>query len=391
MIYTKNLQLEGSISSNGSMNDIKPDLTKGMTPEELYNIHEEKEAIASPYTDGYRNAKITEAFTEYMDLSDKLTRKTIRFVNERDQTALLTSLTSKLYNNIVAKVDDIDFGSIPESKGDIRKIQNYDKICECATLLKDIIVEFKQNPQPINTVIETISHIDSRKMMFERAFSMDCEMPIIIYNTTVLSIIESISLLISACIEFIKTPNADSFQIALDKVAFAKTRNNVLYKNLERFNKMCENSKFNKSMDFIINNKVNKISEGAVAIVGGVVVAGAILLFILNIIPIIRELIFFLYYTRVRVSDFLAIQSDLLEMNMHNLENNETMDENKKKKIISKQLKLSERFRKYSGKLAISLKKAEHESVKELSISSNKKLKIGDITDEIPDSVSSLF
>ena len=69
--------------------------------------------------------------SENMDLTDMETLNTICSINEADRAAVLTSLTSKLYDNIVDKVDAIDFGSIASSKGDITTIENYERLLDC--------------------------------------------------------------------------------------------------------------------------------------------------------------------------------------------------------------------------------------------------------------------
>ena len=51
------------------------------------------------------------------------------------------------------------------------------------------------------------------------------------------------------------------------------------------------------------------------------------------IIPIIKELVFYFYYTKMRVSEFFDLQADLLQMNAYNVENNSTVDA-KKKEIL---------------------------------------------------------
>ena len=58
----------------------------------------------------YRSPEFTKAMNEYFDIQDTKTRKILLAVNEADQNKILTSLTSKLYDNIIDKVDEIDFG-----------------------------------------------------------------------------------------------------------------------------------------------------------------------------------------------------------------------------------------------------------------------------------------
>ena len=388
--------------SSEDLNHTKEQLTpntlgfEGMSPEELYGFTPElgltrsEELSKSDYADFFRDPKIMSAFTEHLDLSDRMTRQAVMYMNEADQNAVLTSLTSKLYDNIVSKVDDIDYGEIPSTKGDITKLSNYNKLNECVALLKDILKEFKQDTSQIDDVAKAISNVSVNKDIFARAFKFDCELPIIMYNNTVLSIISSVSYMIATCIEFMKTPNQDSFQITLDKVAFAKTKNNMLYKNLKRFNKCCESGEFKKAMEHVLSHRIKGVVEGAAIgtlAAGGVV---GIVALIMSIIPILREMVFFFYYTRTRVSDFFDIQADLLQMNAYNLENDPNKDEKQKEKIISKQLKIVELFRKISNKLSFTVKKAEVSASKDIADSS-KKMKLNDITDEVPDSISALF
>ena len=371
---------------------------EGCTPEELYGFNPElglarsEELAGEPgYSEFFKDPKIMSAFTEHLDLSDSLTRKAVKYMNEADQTSVLTALTSKLYDNIVVKIDDIDYGDIPNTKGDITKLPNYEKIRECTELLRGILKEFKQDTTPVDEIAEAVSNIETRKDLFERAFRLKVELPMVMYNNMVLAIIDAISYMIATSIEFIKTPNRDSFQITLDKVAYSKTKSNMLYTSLKKFNKVCKSGDFDKAMEHLIQNRITKLSEGAIGgAVAIAVTAGAIIALILNIIPILREIVFFFYYTRMRVSDFFDIQADLLQMNAYNVENNSTKDDEQKEKIVSKQLKIVELFRKIANKIAINGKKAEVESSKEIT-SNNKKMKLGDVTDEIPDSVSALF
>ena len=154
---------------------------------------------------------VQEAFVQYMDIGDTMTRRAITYMNEADQASVLASLTAKLYDKIVTKVDDIDYGDIPNSKGDITKLPSYEKLRECIDLLRSILKEFKQDTSPIDVLSVAMANVMTRKDLFGRAFKYKCEMPIIMYNNTVLSIVNGVSYMIATCIEFIKTPNSDTF------------------------------------------------------------------------------------------------------------------------------------------------------------------------------------
>lgn len=380
--------------------DLKPNETglEGITPEQLYGspdslgLVRSEELTKSDYCDFFRDPKIMEKFTEHFDMSDRPTRQAILMMNEADQTSVLTALTSKLYDNIVEKVDDIDYGDIPETKGDVTKLPNYQKLHDCIELLHNILEEFKQDPAPVDVLSEALSNIQTHKDLFERAFRFNCELPIIMYNTAVLSIINGVSYMIATTIEFMKTPNQDSFSITLDKVAYAKTKNHMIYNNLKKLNKSFKSGEFDKAMEHIIQNRIKGISEAA-ATIGGIIAGGIgiglTIALVLNIIPILRELVFLLYYTRMRISDFFDMQADLLQMNAYNLQANNPGDENAEH-TIAKQLKIVEFFRKLANKISFNTKKAEVDSNKEIA-NTSRKMKLGELGDDVPESVSALF
>lgn len=394
---------ENASSNDDVLNHTKEETTPnttgfaGLSPEELYGFTPEvglarsEDLVDSDYGDFFKDPKVMKAFTEHLDLTDSLTRKAVIAMNEADQNSVLTALTSKLYDNIVSKVDDIDYGEIPATKGDITKLSNYSRLVECVALLKNILKEFKQDTKPVDEIEVAMSNIATHKDTFMKAYKFDCELPIIMYNNTVLSIISAVSYMIATSIEFMKTPNQDNFQITLDKIAYAKTKNNMVYNNLKRFNKCVKSGEFDKAMNHILQNRVKGLGEaaaiGTFAAVGGVV---GLIAIITHIIPILREMVFFFYYTRMRVSDFFDIQADLLQMNAYNVENDPNKDEEQKERIVSKQLKIVELFRKIANKISFTGKKAEVETTKEITASA-KKMKLDDISDELPDSVSALF
>ena len=148
---------------------------------------------------------------EYFDITDTKTRKTLLAVNEADQNKVLTSLTSRLYDHLVTKVDDIDFGDIPNTKGDITKLKNYSDLNDCVDIMTNLLMEFKQDTTPITVIDKAINNIIARKELFEKGFRYKVELPMVLYSTMVLSIISATSFLISTCVEFIKTPNNDTF------------------------------------------------------------------------------------------------------------------------------------------------------------------------------------
>ena len=114
----------------------------------------------------------------------------------------------------------------------------------------------------------------------------------------------------------------------------------------------------------------------------------ALVVLVLGIIPIMRELIYFFYYSRTRVAEYFDMQADMLQMNAHNIKVAKKEVAGKDRdKVIERQMKLVDLFRKISSAIEVDAKTAEVQTAKEV-INTQKKYKVNDITDEIPDSAA---
>lgn len=338
--------------------------------------------------DIYRSKEFLTIVKEHFDFTDSETRNVVLSLNEEDQGKAILSLTSKLYENIVDKVDDINFGDIPSTKGDATALPQYPKLKECIDIMSKLMDEFKQGKDAIDTVDFALKNLVLKKDIFIKAFRYDVEMPMILYNSIYLAIISATSLLISSCIEFIKQPTNDTFDIVVDKVGLTKTKDHMLFDNLKKFNDACARGQIDKGCEYVIQSKVKNFTGLELGLVAGTVAIAGI---ILNIVPIMRELVFFFFYSRTRVSDYFDTQADLLQMNAYNLEANDSFDKDKKKKIVMKQMSIVDMFRKLSNAIAIKSKESEIKATKDL-VGSNKKMKADEVFDELPDSgASALF
>ena len=322
---------------------------------------------------------------EHMDITDTETRRSLIGLEEADQSKVLVSLTSKLYDKIVAKVDDINFGSIPASRGDITRIENFDSMVECVDIIYSILKQYNQTTEPVDTISTAINNVRSRKDLFTKAFAANVELPIVFYNTIVLSIVSSVSFLIAISIEFIKNPGDDSFTVSLDKVAYTKTSHNLLLDNLRKFNSSCARGELDRSMNECMKPSIKNLSGGGAAFLSVVALLGLAKV----IIPILQELTYFFYSTPQNISDYFAVQADLLQMNTANVMYKD-MDDDTKKEIIRKQTGIANKFRKISNFFSIEYKKGEKKSRSEMK-SEKKKYTTRELNNEPDADSSSLF
>lgn len=423
------------------------------------------------YTDEY-NALIREHF----DISDKQTRKMIVALEDAEQSQLLTSLSSALYDKIVEKVDKIDFGTIPNSRGDITKVDGFENTIQCLRIIRQMVIEYKENPEIVDVVLSAIENVKNLKPIFMKAYSLNIEFPIVLYNLIVLAIEQSVSFLIAVTIQYVKDPASQSMTAALDKVAYNNAKDNVLYTQLANFNKGCASGETEAMLREIMKNggkmneaanmqecfdtpcpvaapvsKVdispfdtssteedenngdetgvpcpgsecppnpdvelpcdptptmpvngcgdkssNTLSEGVAAIalaISAIAAAGAlgfrIVKFLLSvIIPTMRNVTYFLYNSRTTLSESMAVQAQFIEMNAYKLQYSTVsdLDDKQKAKTVAKQLKIAEKLKKFSNKIALDHKKAAKDSMKMVSDDS-RKLTANDLRNNLPSDI----
>lgn len=330
--------------------------------------------------ESYKTKEFIEA-AKLLDISDKETRICVSCVNESEQQEILLGVTNKLYEKIEAKVTDIDFGTIPQSKGDFVKIDNIDMVTEAITDMKKIYIEYKQPLTYINIITDAIENLVELKNEFQRCFLTNTDLGILIYNTTAVSVISAVSLLISSTIDFIVDPKTKSIEVSVDKVGVSKGKELLQLKTLVEFNNLCKGNKLKKVLNDLIKvSSKNLLGTSALAVIG----ASISLIFL--IVPILRELIYYFYYCRATVAEYFKIQNEMIMLNAARLEM--AGDQ----KIASKQRKLVDGFRTIADFLEVDAKTASNKSDNELKQDKKEKYKIDDVTESLPDSAaSSLF
>ena len=209
----------------------------------------------------WRNVTRSKAFMEcmnYFDTSDNETRSILLSINEADQAMVMQGLATKLYSYIVSKVDQIDFGTIPLSKGDITKVEHYDQLLDCLNVLGQILQNYRQPLDDLDTINIALQNITDRTELWKKAFRLNVDTVILVYNTMVLSVFCATSLMIASHIEFIKTGDNAGYEIAFDKTAKIRTKDKLLHRSLNDFNNACSKNELDKTLQQAIANHATK-------------------------------------------------------------------------------------------------------------------------------------
>jgi hypothetical protein len=92
--------------------------------------------------------------------------------------------------------------------------------------------------------------------------------------------------------------------------------------------------------------------EESLALAGYIIVR-AFIFFAKLLIPLIRNIVYMWYHTKQQISDFFAQQAQLLEMNAYQLQYNNQLDEEEKKRIFEKQMAIAQRWKMYARKFDV--------------------------------------
>ena len=315
--------------------------------------------------------------SEYMDIADYKTTTRLYNLDEAEQNTVLLSLTNKLYQMIVAKIDDVEKGDIPKSRGDITRLPKYAQLKECARTLTDIFEQYKEDTTPVKVIENAIDNLDDNSDVFVQSYMAKVDFGIMLYESVTLAVIGSLSYMIACCIEYVKDPKNDGLTIVMDKTGVAKVKEHLLYENLVKFNEACRTNDVENAIRPLIKNRTqNLFGVGGMVLVKGLLIAVPT---IIALIPLIKDLVYYFFAARQRVSVYFDIQADLLEMNANELKDNPNITTDAdKKSVIRKQLQVARTFRQIADKLAVEAKTAENKADKEIK-KDNKKYRIDDV------------
>lgn len=307
----------------------------------------------------------------------------IQTVLEDAESPITNKYLEKLYDSVISK-DHIDFGDIPNSKGNIVEYSGYTTMIEVLENILKLGSDGKSRSvvEYTNIVKTAITHMRALAPICQKGFRMKNEYVMLEYNTFVYTIVQATSALLYEFIDFVKRPNQQVMEITLKNTKYRA--NTFYFDQLYKFNKINEQMQYSKFLESMIQK--GKENFTGVETVGlGVVIAVA-----LAIVPVTRELIYRFYTMKSNLSDCLAQQAYFLEMNKTVVEANSDFNQKKKDAILIKQEKIKNLCLRLSDKLRVSHLKAV-DSGKAILNNENKLLTLDNIKNEINNSPLELF
>jgi len=334
----------------------------------------------------YEAACILISGNSYLESKDAYKIDEARAILEDSSSPTTSAYYDALFSSVINKAH-IDFGDIPNSKGDISSYIGYQPMIDTLSTIKALGAEQKVKDviDYASVVEEAISHIMDLSSIYKQGFAEKVPYIALEYNTWVYNCVQATTALLYNFVEYIKEPNN---QVMTIKLKNTKLRaDEFFFEQLNKFNAIQtrNGTAYRKMLEEMLSGGKNNFL-GSDRIVG-IAAIGAIAF---AVVPVTRALIYQIYKFRTNLSEELEIQAKFLEMNRTCLENNNTLDAKRKSEVIDKQKKLSSELRKLSEKIKVKSSKSIIDSKREIQ-RDNKSLTMDSIRQNINDSPLELF
>lgn len=290
-------------------------------------------------------------------------RKYMDTMMESDVNQLNATSTQKLYTSVLER-NNVDFGDIPKAKGDIDQVKYIKSTVECLDILATMAEKNRMTVPEIAEVRTCINNLRNLKGYFTEGCKTGNEYVSIMFSCMTMACIDVTSNLIGSFLDYLTVSGGSDVRTFNAITNKDKNRALVTLESIRNFNSLYASGKVQASLSALLKDD-KKNFAGTAAIATGVAVTALSIGAMMAVVPLTRELIFFFYNTRVTISDYLTMQSNLLEMNKLVVEAS-TKGPKEKAKIIKKQDEAIKKMRKIADKIAINNVNAKDVAKKEI-------------------------
>lgn len=284
-------------------------------------------------------------------------KREIMTLTESELQPVSNNLVTELYKSVVEK-SHIDFEDIPASKGDITKYKGYVDMVKCLDIISRIATKNNTKITEVEIVQKAIANIVALRDQFTKGFAIGNNFLVLQYNTLVATCVEATSSVIASYVDYIKRVDAVEFTIINTKT----NSGGLCVSNLKRFNDLVASGEYAKMCNAVVSGATKSIITESVA-----VITVAVLTTLVAVVILLKQIVFRMYYNRMKLSEYLKMQAMFLEMNKATIEaSGSNIPPAKKKTIIKKQQELSAKLLKLSDKIKVENTMADSTSTKEL-------------------------
>ena len=202
----------------------------------------------------YSNEIILEAFQEMQ--ADQIGRDKIGYVDAAMEAIANPSAQATIMNKLykeTQKIDEIDFGKIPDSKGDITKYVYYDQLYDSIELINELMKGNQtENVVAMNKLYQILLNA---RADFVFGFKVNNYIVTSMYKVMVANLHEMIDICIVDVTEYIR----NNLNMSMDKKSMKKVR--WVTSNVKNFIKMYESGQWNTLIKYMRSNASKKAYE----------------------------------------------------------------------------------------------------------------------------------
>lgn len=294
-------------------------------------------------------------------------------LDEAAQLKVTDDVLTKMMKFITDKYNALDFSEIEKSAGDIRRFKYFEMIRENNQTLKNIYTT-STDPGAVKyvEVCDAVDHVcdflDNRSNQFSALYKSGNGLVQLLYTSLVAACLYSTGVLISNTIRFVTVEQDTDCQVLYDEIP--GTIKHVHIKNVLAANKDIRT--MGKLLDELSKQQRKPVNESITLTAGAIalLVVGGLILLIPRIVLLIREIIYSIYFTRVRAAEMLDLQAQLIRTNIESLEAGRG-----NKKVIARQKKIAEKLEKWKSRIAVKMDTTEIAMKKQKSVE-NKSLEL---------------
>lgn len=287
-----------------------------------------------------------------------VTRSDFLLLSEANQVQVTDEALTGMMKFITDKYNSLDFSEIEKSAGDITRFKYYQLILENCQILREIYDSAKDQGadkylKVVVSIEEVMRHLMDRRQQYTTLYRSGNGVVQLLYTSLVSAALYATGTLVCNTIRFVTTEKDTPCEVLYDEIPGAVKHihiKNILSAadDIQTINKVLDT--FSSSTTRAKMSESVTLSAGTIAIMA----IGGVILLIPKIIVLIREIIYSIYYSRVKMAEMLELQQDLLKTNIESLEAGRG-----NKKVIARQKKIAQKLETWKNRVALKMDSTE--------------------------------
>lgn len=284
--------------------------------------------------------------------------------SDKSKLSIVQETLKQVFQRIMGKLQVMitgekgkEFEAIAKSNGDITKVKNFDTTMKVLDILaKDKRPDIKNR---VNNIKTLVSELKKRKTQWIKiqaiARKSDSAIDVMVaklfywsYCAGIRAVIAGTSLTAAKAMNVIPTNSNDK-----------------IYEEITQVNALFKNGNFDKCINYLLDDKATESVALLVTVVAVVTV--------ITVALSLRIFVYYFYYTRVKIADYFAQQSDFLTIHENEVKKNGSISSSEKNSIVDAQKVWAKRFMDLSELFMVDDLKVEKEVTKEIK-SANKEI-----------------